>query len=49
MPVLIALPFGVFVGAAFAWLARRELRRKRTKRHPGLDRAAGTTRCPSLH
>lgn len=27
MPVLIALPFGLSLGVAFAWLARRELRR----------------------
>ena len=27
MPVLIALPFGLCLGVAFAWLARRELRR----------------------
>ncbi|HVY27695.1 MAG TPA: hypothetical protein VHB79_14170 [Polyangiaceae bacterium] len=27
MPVLIALPFGICLGQAFAWLARRELRR----------------------
>lgn len=27
MPVLIALPFGICLGVAFAWLARRELRR----------------------
>lgn len=27
MPVLIALPFGACLGLAFAWLARRELRR----------------------
>jgi hypothetical protein len=27
MPVLIALPFGLCLGVAFAWLSRRELRR----------------------
>lgn len=27
MPLLIALPFGLCLGVAFAWLARRELRR----------------------
>jgi hypothetical protein len=27
MPVLIAIPFGLCLGVAFAWLARRELRR----------------------
>jgi hypothetical protein len=27
MPVLVALPFGLCLGVAFAWLGRRELRR----------------------
>ena len=30
MPVLIAIPFGLCLGVAFAWLSRRELRRVTT-------------------
>jgi hypothetical protein len=40
MPVLIALPFGICLGAAFAWLARRELRRVTPGPSKGLAIAA---------
>lgn len=40
MPVLIALPFGVCLGVAFAWLARRELRRVTPGPSKGLTIAA---------
>ena len=42
MPALIALPFGVCLGLAFAWLARRELRRVTTGELTGRGLAIAT-------
>jgi len=42
MPILIALPLGVCLGVAFAWLARRELRRVTTADRAGLGLAIAT-------
>jgi len=42
MPVLIALPFGLCLGVAFAWLARRELRRGTTGERASLGLAIST-------